>query len=171
MVLADSSAMSHPEFSPSVSTVPGPSWEAHLWRRFAQWESGTWRSERLCKGALRVEQRLYSGGAQVRGAAFVHPPSQKPGGGRSGSTRSDLFDTAPLPNDQGVVMPPFLRRLAPIAAILVAILAAALTSIPAQAHETEMPHLIHEYEGWIALSVVVLSLVSAGLLVRRALRR
>lgn len=68
-------------------------------------------------------------------------------------------------------MPPFLRRLAPIAAILVAILAAALTSIPAQAHETEMPHLIHEYEGWIALSVVVLSLVSAGLLVRRALRR
>ncbi len=68
-------------------------------------------------------------------------------------------------------MPPFLRRLAPIAAILIAILAASLTAIPAQAHETGMPHLIHEYEGWVALAVVVLSLTGAGLLVRRALRR
>ena len=33
------------------------------------------------------------------------------------------------------------------------------------------PHLIHEYEGWVALAVVVLSLTGAGLLVRRALRR
>jgi hypothetical protein len=64
-------------------------------------------------------------------------------------------------------MPPFLRRLAPIAAIL----AATFTSAPAQAHETGMPHLIHEYEGWVALVVVVLSLLGAGLLIRRALRR
>jgi hypothetical protein len=68
-------------------------------------------------------------------------------------------------------MPPFLRRLAPIAAILVAILAAILSSAPAQAHETGMPHLIHEYEGWVALAVVVLSLLGAGLLIRRALGR
>jgi hypothetical protein len=72
-------------------------------------------------------------------------------------------------------MSPFLRRLAPIAAILIAILiailAASLTAVPAQAHETGMPHLIHEYEGWVALAVVVLSLTGAGLLVRRALRR
>ena len=68
-------------------------------------------------------------------------------------------------------MSPFLRRLAPIAALLLAILAATLTAVPAQAHETGMPHLIHEYEGWLALAVVVLSLVGAGLLVRRALRR
>jgi hypothetical protein len=68
-------------------------------------------------------------------------------------------------------MSPFLRRLAPIAAILVAILAASLTAAPAQAHETGMPHLIHEYEGWVALAVVVLSLLSAGLLIGRALRR
>jgi hypothetical protein len=67
-------------------------------------------------------------------------------------------------------MSPFLRRLAPIAAILVAILAATFTA-PAQAHETGLPHLIHEYEGWVALAVVVLSLMGAGLLVRRALRR
>jgi hypothetical protein len=68
-------------------------------------------------------------------------------------------------------MSPFLRRLAPIAAILIAILAATLTAVPAQAHETGALHLIHEYEGWVALAVVVLSLTGAGLLVRRALRR
>jgi hypothetical protein len=68
-------------------------------------------------------------------------------------------------------MSPFLRRVAPIAALLLAILAATFTAAPAQAHETGMPHLIHEYEGWVALAVVVLSLVGAGLLVRRALRR
>jgi type IV secretory pathway VirB2 component (pilin) len=68
-------------------------------------------------------------------------------------------------------MPPFLRRLAPIAAILVAILAATLTAAPAQAHETGMPHLIHEYEGWVALAVAVTSLLAAGLLIMRALRR
>jgi len=68
-------------------------------------------------------------------------------------------------------MSPIVRRLAPIAAILIAILAATLTTVPAQAHETGMPHLIHEYEGWVALAVVVLSLTGAGLLVRRALRR
>lgn len=68
-------------------------------------------------------------------------------------------------------MSPFLRRLVPIAALLLAILAATFTAAPAQAHETGMPHMIHEYEGWVALAVVVLSLVGAGLLVRRALRR
>ena len=68
-------------------------------------------------------------------------------------------------------MQPFLRRLAPVAVILTAIIAASLMPFPAQAHETGMPHLIHEYEGWVALAVVVLSLGGAGLLVRRALRR
>ena len=68
-------------------------------------------------------------------------------------------------------MSPFLRRLAPIAALLPAVLASTFTAAPAQAHETGMPHLIHEYEGWVALAVVVLSLVGAGFLVRRALRR
>ena len=41
-------------------------------------------------------------------------------------------------------MSPFLRRLAPIAAILLAILAATLSTVPAQAHETGVPHLIHD---------------------------
>ena len=68
-------------------------------------------------------------------------------------------------------MSPFLRRLAPIAAILIAIFAATLTAVPAQAHETGMPHLIHEYEGWVAMAVVVLSLAGAAMLIRRALRR
>ncbi|MGJ9418409.1 hypothetical protein ACHAC9_11685 [Massilia sp. CMS3.1] len=65
----------------------------------------------------------------------------------------------------------FLRRLVPVAALLVAILAATFPVAPAQAHETGMPHLIHEYEASAALAVVVLSLVGAGLLVRRSLRR
>lgn len=65
----------------------------------------------------------------------------------------------------------FLRRLAPIAVILVAVLAATFATPPAQAHETGLPHLIHAYEGWVALAVVVLSLVGAVLLIRRALRR
>lgn len=68
-------------------------------------------------------------------------------------------------------MSPFLRRLAPVAAIGLAILAASLTATPAQAHVSGAPHLIHEYEGWVALGVVVLALLGAGLLVRRALRR
>ena len=68
-------------------------------------------------------------------------------------------------------MSPFMRRLAPIAAILLAILASTLTAAPVQAHETGAPHLIHEYEGWVALAVVVLSLTGAAVLVRRALRR
>ena len=64
-----------------------------------------------------------------------------------------------------------LRRLAPLAIILATILLAVVTAAPARAYETGMPHLIHEYEAWVALAVVLLSLVSAGLLVRRALRR
>ncbi|XYJ12609.1 hypothetical protein ACSUZJ_11665 [Telluria sp. B2] len=58
------------------------------------------------------------------------------------------------------------RFSAPSAAILATVAAA-----PASAHETGMPHLIHEHEGWVALAVVLLSLVGAALLVRRALRR
>ena len=54
---------------------------------------------------------------------------------------------------------------------LLAICAAVLTGGPAQAHDTGVPHLIHEYEGWVALGVVVLAITGAGLLVRRALRR
>jgi hypothetical protein len=64
-------------------------------------------------------------------------------------------------------MSSFLRHLAPVAAILAAILVA----FPVHAHDTGMPHPIHEYEGWVALAVVVLSLLGAGVLVRRALRR
>lgn len=63
------------------------------------------------------------------------------------------------------------RRLIPVAAIALAICAAVLTSAPAHAHDTGVPHLVHEYEGWVALAVVVLALTGAGLLVRRALRR
>jgi hypothetical protein len=76
-----------------------------------------------------------------------------------------------FPSDQGFLMSPSLRRLTPIAAILAAILAATFSATPAQAHETGLPHLIHAYEGWVALAVVVLSLVGAGLLIRRALHR
>lgn len=58
------------------------------------------------------------------------------------------------------------RFSAPSAAVLATVVAA-----PASAHETGMPHLIHEHEGWVALAVVVLSLVGAAVLIRRALRR
>ncbi|MET0980468.1 MAG: hypothetical protein ABWY02_00060 [Telluria sp.] len=68
-------------------------------------------------------------------------------------------------------MSPFLRRLAPIAALCLAILVAMLTATPAHAHASGVPHLIHEYEGWVALAVVVLALVGAGVLLRRTLRR
>ncbi|MDB5746046.1 MAG: hypothetical protein JWP72_894 [Massilia sp.] len=68
-------------------------------------------------------------------------------------------------------MSPFLRRLAPIAVLCLAILIAMLTATPARAHASGAPHLIHEYEGWVALAVVVLSLLGAGVLLRRSLRR
>lgn len=68
-------------------------------------------------------------------------------------------------------MPFSLRRFAPVAAIMLAICVAILSAGPAQAHETGVPHLIHEYEGWVALGVVILAATGAGLLVRRALRR
>jgi len=68
-------------------------------------------------------------------------------------------------------MPFFLRRFAPVAAIMLAICVAVLGAGPAQAHDTGVPHLIHEYEGWVALAVVVLAATGAALLVRRALRR
>jgi len=64
-----------------------------------------------------------------------------------------------------------LRRFAPVAAIMLAICVAILSAGPAQAHDTGVPHLIHEYEGWVALGVVILAATGAGLLVRRALRR
>jgi len=68
-------------------------------------------------------------------------------------------------------MPFSLHRFVPVAAIMLAICAAVLSAGPAQAHDTGVPHLIHEYEGWVALGVVVLAVTGAGLLVRRALRR
>lgn len=68
-------------------------------------------------------------------------------------------------------MPRFLRRLMPITAILLVILATTLGAAPVQASEADTPHLIHAYEGWMALSVVLVSLAGAGVLVRRALRR
>ena len=63
-----------------------------------------------------------------------------------------------------------LRRFAPIAAIAAA-MCVAVFSIPAHAHDTGVPHLVHAYEGWAALGVVVLALLGAVMLVRRALRR
>lgn len=63
---------------------------------------------------------------------------------------------------------PFLHRLA---ALPCAALAAAMIAAPASAHETGIPHLAHEYQGWVALAVVVLTLAGAGLLIRRVLRR
>jgi ABC-type enterobactin transport system permease subunit len=66
-------------------------------------------------------------------------------------------------------MPPFLHRATHVAAILPAVLAT--VAGPVQAHELPAPHLIHAYEGWVALAVVVLALTGAGLLIRRALRR
>jgi len=68
-------------------------------------------------------------------------------------------------------MPFSLRRFAPVAAIMLAICTAVLGAGPAQAHDTGAPHLIHEYEGWVALAIAVLAVTGAGLLVRRALRR
>lgn len=68
-------------------------------------------------------------------------------------------------------MSPLLRRLVPNAPLCVAILVAVLSATPAHAHATGVPHLIHEYEGWVALAVVVLALLGAVLLMRRALRR
>ena len=65
----------------------------------------------------------------------------------------------------------FQRRLASIAALLLAILAAALSGAPASAQEAGMPHLIHEHEGWAALAVVLASLAAAACLIVRALRR
>jgi type IV secretory pathway VirB2 component (pilin) len=67
------------------------------------------------------------------------------------------------------MMPPFLHRATRVAAILPAVLAAAAGRV--QAQEPPAQHLIHAYEGWVALAVVVLALIGAGLLVRRALRR
>jgi len=55
--------------------------------------------------------------------------------------------------------------------LVAAIFAATFIALPVQAHEANMPHLIHVYEGHVALGVVVLSLVGAGRLIRRALRR
>ena len=68
-------------------------------------------------------------------------------------------------------MSPYVHRLAPTAAVLLAIPAATLTAASAQAQDMDMPHAIHAFEGWVALAVVVLSLVGAGLLIRRAVRR
>jgi hypothetical protein len=68
-------------------------------------------------------------------------------------------------------MSPLLRRLAQNAPLCLAILVAMLSATPASAHATGAPHLIHEYEGWVALAVVVLALLGAGVLMRRALRR
>lgn len=50
---------------------------------------------------------------------------------------------------------------------------AALAATPAHAHVegTGVAHLMHEYEGWLALGVVIVSLLGAALLVHRALRR
>ena len=64
-------------------------------------------------------------------------------------------------------MSPSLRHYRFVAATF----AAASIACPVQAHEANMPHLIHIYEGQVALGVVVLSLLGAGWLIRRALRR
>lgn len=63
------------------------------------------------------------------------------------------------------------RRLVPLTAILLAILVATLIAAPPAVQENEMPHLIHEYEAWAVLTVVLSCLAGAGVLIRRALRR
>lgn len=68
-------------------------------------------------------------------------------------------------------MPSHLQRVTHGIAILLAVLAATFMTVPAAAQESAGPHLIHEYEGWVALAVTVLSLASAGVLIRRAMRR
>ena len=68
-------------------------------------------------------------------------------------------------------MTAFPYRLARLAAQPAAALAAATATLPAFAHQTGVPHPSHDYEGWVALAVVVLALAGAGLLIRRALRR
>lgn len=68
-------------------------------------------------------------------------------------------------------MPLSLHRAPRGIAFLAAVLAALATILPAQAQEVFEPHLIHEYEGWVALAVVILALAAAGVLVRRAVRR
>ena len=55
--------------------------------------------------------------------------------------------------------------------LVAGIFAAIAITLPVQAHEANMPHLIHTYEGQVALGVVVLSLLGAAWLIRRALRR
>lgn len=68
-------------------------------------------------------------------------------------------------------MPPSLHRISHGIAILAAALTAFSMTLPAQTQEVLEPHLIHEYEGGVALAVVILSLAAAGVLIRRAIRR
>jgi len=67
-------------------------------------------------------------------------------------------------------MPISVRRFVPIA-VIAAALCFTIVSASAPAPDPGVPHLIHAYEGWVALGVVVLALVGAGVLVRRSLRR
>lgn len=68
-------------------------------------------------------------------------------------------------------MSPISRHRSPVTTNLAGSLALLSATVPVQAHESGAPHLIHAYEGWVALAVVVLSLLAAGVLIRRALRR
>jgi hypothetical protein len=58
-----------------------------------------------------------------------------------------------------------LRRLAPtLAALALAI------ALPAQAHETGLPHLLHEFGPWVAIGTAAAALLAAGAVLVRVLR-
>jgi hypothetical protein len=57
------------------------------------------------------------------------------------------------------------RRLQTAAAAL-----ALAVAMPAQAHETGLPHLLHEYGQWLALGTAIAALLAAGAVFVRVLR-
>ena len=57
------------------------------------------------------------------------------------------------------------RRILPALAAL-----ALVVATPAEAHETGLPHLLHEYGQWVALGTATAALLAAGAVLLRVLR-